>query len=338
VSADPIPTGDRPVSSTEHAALDSIDAVQRALAARQYITDRGLATAIYLALQRHKPLLLEGEPGVGKTEVARVLADALGTRLIRLQCYEGIDQSTAVYEWNYARQLLAIRMAEARRDDPRRDEPRPAGREDGRAPGPDLGDLGDIFSPAFLIRRPLLQAIDAANERAPVLLVDELDRADEEFEAYLLELLGDFQVTVPELGTLRAVVPPVVVLTSNRTREIHDALRRRCLYFWIDYPTLEKEYAIVVARVPEAPEALARQVVGFVQQLRGEDLFKAPGVAETLDWLAALVTLGQTELTEGAVRDSLGALLKYQDDIQKVHGGGLIGKLIDKVRGGSTRG
>jgi MoxR-like ATPase len=336
VTADPASASDRPASNTERPALESIDAVQRALAAHQYIADRGLATAIYLALQRHKPLLLEGEPGVGKTEVGRVLADALDTRLIRLQCYEGIDQSTAVYEWNYARQLLAIRMAEARRDGTRQ-----FGREDGRARAGDVGaldEMGDIFSPAFLIRRPLLQAIDAANERAPVLLVDELDRADEEFEAYLLELLGDFQVTVPELGTLRAVVPPVVVLTSNRTREIHDALRRRCLYHWIEYPTLEKEYAIVVARVPDAPEALARQVVGFVQQLRGEDLFKAPGVAETLDWLAALVTLGQTELTEAAVRDSLGALLKYQDDIQKVHGGGLIGKLIDKVRGGSTRG
>lgn len=303
--------------------LDSIDAVQQALASRHYIADRGLATAIYLALKRTKPLLLEGEPGVGKTEVARVLADVLGTRLIRLQCYEGIDQSTAVYEWNYARQLLAIRLMEAQ------------GHEYGaKSAG---SQVGDVFSAEYLIRRPLLQAIDVANERAPVLLVDELDRADEEFEAYLLELLGDFQVTVPELGTLRAAVPPVVVLTSNRTREIHDALRRRCLYHWIEYPTLEKEYAIVVARVPEAPEHLARQVVMFVQALRAEDLFKAPGVAETLDWLAALVTLGQTELNEGAVRDSLGALLKYQDDIQKVQSGGLLGKLIDKVRGEPRR-
>ncbi len=300
--------------------LDSIDAVQRALASRHYIADRGLATAIYLALKRNKPLLLEGEPGVGKTEVARVLADVLETRLIRLQCYEGIDQSTAVYEWNYARQLLAIRLMEAQ------------GHENGARPAG--SQVGDVFSAEYLIRRPLLQAIDAANERAPVLLVDELDRADEEFEAYLLELLGDFQVTVPELGTLRAAVPPVVVLTSNRTREIHDALRRRCLYHWIEYPTLEKEYAIVVARVPEAPEHLAQQVVRFVQALRGEDLFKAPGVAETLDWLAALVTLGQTELSEGAVRDSMGALLKYQDDIQKVQSGGLLSKLIEKVRGG----
>jgi MoxR-like ATPase len=308
-------------------ALDSIDDVQRAMAGRQYIADWGLATAVYLALKRHKPLLLEGEPGVGKTEVARVLADVLSTRLIRLQCYEGIDQTTAVYEWNYARQLLAIRLLEA------------GGRAPAAAPadGAPTTPLGDIFGPDFLIRRPLLQAIDAANERAPVLLVDELDRADEEFEAYLLELLGDFQITVPELGTLRAAVPPIVVLTSNRTREIHDALRRRCLYYWIEYPTLEKEYAIVVTRVPEAPEQLARQVVAFVQLLRGEDLFKAPGVAETLDWLAALVTLEQTDLSEGAVRDSLGALLKYQDDIQKVQSSGLIGRLVEKVRGGATR-
>ncbi len=302
--------------------LDSIDAVQKAFAIRQYIADRALATSVYLALKRNKPLLLEGEPGVGKTEVARVLSDVLATRLIRLQCYEGIDQSTAVYEWNYARQLLAIRLLDVHTQE------REAGRSESR--------LTDVFRPEFLIRRPLLQAIDAANERAPVLLVDELDRADEEFEAYLLELLSDFQVTVPELGTLRAAVPPVVVLTSNRTREIHDALRRRCLYHWIEYPTLEKEYAIVVARVPEAPDHLARQVVGFVQALRGEDLFKAPGVAETLDWLSALVTLGQTDLTESAVRDSMGALLKYQDDIQKVQAGGLLTKLIEKVRGGAA--
>jgi MoxR-like ATPase len=298
--------------------LASIDAIQQACEGQRYIADRSLATAIFLALKRNKPLLLEGEPGVGKTEVARVLAGILNTRLIRLQCYEGIDQSTAVYEWNYARQLLAIRLIEASGHD---------GAEDARA------DTADIFRPEFLIRRPLLQAIDASNEQAPVLLVDELDRADEEFEAFLLELLGDFQVTVPELGTLRANVPPVVVLTSNRTREIHDALRRRCFYHWIEYPTLEKEYAIVVTRVPEAPEHLARQVVAFVQALRGEDLFKAPGVAETLDWLSALLTLEQTELSEAVARDTLGALLKYQDDIQKVQSGGILSRLIDKVRG-----
>ncbi|MGO8951347.1 MAG: AAA family ATPase [Ktedonobacterales bacterium] len=288
-----------------------------ALGAHHYIADRGLATAIYLALKRHKPLLLEGEPGVGKTEVARVLADILQTRLIRLQCYEGIDQSTAVYEWNYARQLLYIRALEGSG----------SGHERGG------GGVTDVFGPDFLIRRPLLQALDAAHERAPVLLIDELDRSDAEFEAYLLELLSDYQITIPELGTYRATVPPVVVLTSNRTRDIHDALRRRCLYYWIEYPSLEKEYAIVLARVPEASERLARQVVAFVQALRGEDLFKAPGVAETLDWLAALVTLEQTELTEPIAHDTLGALLKYQDDIQKVTSGNFLSRLVEKVRG-----
>jgi MoxR-like ATPase len=298
--------------------LDSIDDVMRALAAHDYIADRALATAVYLALKRHKPLLLEGEPGVGKTEVARVLAGVLGTRLIRLQCYEGIDQSTAVYEWNYARQLLYIRMLEA--DDTR-----------GGA-----SHLQDVFAPEFLIRRPLLQALDATAERAPVLLIDELDRSDAEFEAYLLELLSDYTITIPELGTLHAAVPPIVVLTSNRTRDIADALRRRCLYHWIEYPTLEKEYAIVRARVPEAPDVLARQVVAFVQALRGEDLFKAPGVAETLDWLSALLTIGQTELTEQAARDTLGALVKYQDDLQKVNNGNVLRSLVEKVRGGHT--
>jgi MoxR-like ATPase len=301
--------------------LKSIDDVLSALAAHHYIADRGLATAIFLALKRHKPLLLEGEPGVGKTEVARVLADILQTHLIRLQCYEGIDQSTAVYEWNYARQLLYIRALEG-------------------AEGHGRGGAGvtDVFGPEFLIRRPLLQALDATHERAPVLLIDELDRSDAEFEAYLLELLSDYQITIPELGTLHASVPPVVVLTSNRTRDIHDALRRRCLYYWIEYPSLEKEYAIVLARVPEASTHLARQVVVFVQSLRGEDLFKAPGVAETLDWLSALVTLEQTDLTEPVVRDTVGALLKYQDDIQKTTSGNLLGRLIEKVRAGLPHG
>jgi MoxR-like ATPase len=306
--------------------LESIEDVMGAMTSRQYIADRGLATAVFLALKRHKPLLLEGEPGVGKTEVARVLADLLGTQLIRLQCYEGIDQSTAVYEWNYARQLLYIRLLDAAHAGGREG----ATRGDASAAG---GSLGDIFGPEFLIRRPLLQALDASYQRAPVLLIDELDRSDAEFEAYLLELLSDYQITIPEIGTLHAATPPVVVLTSNRTRDIHDALRRRCLYYWIDYPSLEKEFAIVLARVPEAPVTLARQVVAFVQALRGEDLFKAPGVAETLDWLSALVTLGQVELTETAARDALGALLKYQDDIQKVTSGNLLGKLIEKVRG-----
>ena len=316
---------DERVAAGEPERLDSVEAVMAAFGRRQYIAERGLATAVYLALQRHKPLLLEGEPGVGKTEVARVLADALGTRLIRLQCYEGIDQATAVYEWNYARQLLYIRSLEAER---------------GVAPGATGGQgatrLGDVFAPEFLIRRPLLQALDAAHERAPVLLIDELDRADAEFEAYLLELLSDYAITIPELGTLRAERPPIVALTSNRTRDIHDALRRRCYYYWIEYPSLEKEYAIALARAPEASAQLARQVVVFVQALRGEDLFKAPGVAETLDWLDALMTLGHTTLDEAAVRETLGALLKYQDDAQKLTtsaGSGLLGKLLLKARG-----
>jgi len=314
-----LPDEQSPTSVAEPAPqLDTIESLRSALEAHRYIADRGLATAIFLALKRQRPLLLEGEPGVGKTEVARVLADMLGTTLIRLQCYEGIDQSTAVYEWNYARQLLYIRMLEETDHDTG-------------------GSIRDVFSPEFLIRRPLLQAIDASHERAPVLLIDELDRSDAEFEAYLLELLSDFQVTIPELGTLRAETPPVVIITSNRTRDIHDALRRRCLYYWIDYPSLEKEYSIVVTRVPDAPDVLARQVIAFVHELRGQDLFKSPGVSETLDWLESLLTLGQAELTEGAARDSIGALLKYQDDIQKVTTSNLIGKLVDKVRTSLTR-
>ena len=319
----------RPVDSAKSApnpttlrqpdSLNSIDDVVSALAARAYIADRGLATALYLAIKRQKPLLLEGEPGVGKTEVARVLADILHTQLIRLQCYEGIDQATAVYEWNYARQLLAIRLLDNAR----------GGHETAETA---LAHVRDVFAPEFLIERPLLQAISSApGETPPVLLIDELDRSDAEFEAFLLELLGDYQITIPEIGTVIASQPPIVVLTSNRTRDIHDALRRRCLYYWIEYPTLEKEYAIVRTRVPEAPEQLARQVVGFVQALRGEDLFKAPGVAETLDWLSALLSLGQTELTGTAARDALGALLKYQDDIQKVTTGDMIDRLIEKA-------
>jgi MoxR-like ATPase len=308
-----------PTTLRQPDSLNSIDDVVSALAARAYIADRGLATALYLAIKRQKPLLLEGEPGVGKTEVARVLADILHTQLIRLQCYEGIDQATAVYEWNYARQLLAIRLLDNAR----------GGHE---AAETALAHVRDVFAPEFLIERPLLQAISSApGETPPVLLIDELDRSDAEFEAFLLELLADYQITIPEIGTVIASQPPIVVLTSNRTRDIHDALRRRCLYYWIEYPTLEKEYAIVRARVPEAPEQLARQVVGFVQALRGEDLFKAPGVAETLDWLSALLSLGQTELTGTAARDALGALLKYQDDIQKVTTGDLIDRLVEKA-------
>src|SRR5579864_4349918 len=281
--------------------------------AQSYIADRSLATTVYLALKRRKPLLLEGEPGVGKTEVAKVLSGILNTRLIRLQCYEGIDVSTAVYEWNYTRQMLHIRLMEAGG----------AGRQE---------ELQEIFGPDFLIRRPLLQAIDAANTQAPVLLIDELDRSDEEFEAYLLELLSDFQITIPELGTISAKEPPIVIITSNRTREIHDALRRRCLYHWIDFPELEKEYSIVMARMPEAPERLAKQVCAFVRELRSGDLFKAPGVAETLDWISSLLALNQLDLVEGPVRDTLGALLKYQDDVLKV-GGSDLSKFLQKARG-----
>ncbi len=301
----------------------TVDDVSAALARHSYIADRGLATAIFLALKRHRPLLLEGEPGVGKTEVARVLAELLQTRLIRLQCYEGIDQSTAVYEWNYARQLLYIRMLDTGAD---------GDGEHAHARAEMGARLKDVFGPEFLIQRPLLDALSASDDHPPVLLIDELDRSDAEFEAYLLELLSDYQITIPEIGTVRAKQPPVIVITSNRTRDIHDALRRRCLYHWIEYPTLEKEYEIIRARAPETPDMLARQVVVFVQLLRAEDLFKAPGVSETLDWLDALVALGQSELTEDAARDTIGALLKYQDDTQKMTSGALLGRLIEKAR------
>ena len=294
-------------------SLNTIEDVQRAMFAQNYIADRSLATTVYLALKRRKPLLLEGEPGVGKTEIAKVLAAILNTRLIRLQCYEGIDVSTAVYEWNYTRQMLHIRMMESGG----------GGRQE---------ELKEIFGQDFLIQRPLLQAIDPANTQAPVLLIDELDRSDEEFEAYLLELLSDFQITIPEIGTISAVQTPIVIITSNRTREIHDALRRRCLYYWIDFPTLEKEYQIVLARMPGVPERLARQVCAFVRELRSADLFKVPGIAETLDWISSLLALNQMELVEGPVRDTLGALLKYQDDVLKV-GGGEFARMMKKATG-----
>ena len=293
--------------------LTTIEDVQRAMFAQRYIADRSLATAVFLALKRRKPLLLEGEPGVGKTEIAKVLSAMLNTKLIRLQCYEGIDVSTAVYEWNYTRQMLHIRLMEVGGINKQE-------------------ELKEIFGPDFLIQRPLLQAIDASNADAPVLLIDELDRSDEEFEAYLLELLSDFQITIPEIGTIQAKEPPIVIITSNRTREIHDALRRRCLYYWIDFPTLDKEYSIVLARMPEAPERLAKQVCTFVRELRSADLFKAPGVAETLDWISSLLALNQMELVEGPVRDTLGALLKYQDDVLKV-GGNEMSKYLKKARG-----
>ncbi|RME45138.1 MAG: MoxR family ATPase [Caldilineae bacterium] len=283
--------------------LATIEEVQTALRRHRYIADRPLATAIFLCLKLGKPLFLEGEAGVGKTEIAKVLAAMLDRSLVRLQCYEGLDVNTAVYEWDYARQMLEIRLLEA------------AGPVDEQAA------LKKIFSPEFLLKRPLLQAIDRPDGIEPVLLIDELDRADEEFEAFLLEILSDFQVTIPEIGTLRAEQPPVVVITSNRTREIHDALKRRCLYQWIDYPSFEKEYNIVRTKVPAAPEALARQVVAFVQALRREDLYKLPGVAETLDWAAALVALNRQEIDEAVLADTLGLLLKYRDDVQHVSGG-----------------
>jgi MoxR-like ATPase len=284
------------------ASLSTTDAVQAAFRERNYIADRSLGTAVFLALQLGRPLLLEGEAGVGKTELAKVLASSLGTRLIRLQCYEGLDVNTAVYEWNYPRQMLEIRLLEAR----------------GAAAS---ASAHDIFGADFLIRRPLLHALEAGETgEAPVLLIDEIDRADEEFEAYLLEILSDFQVTVPEIGTIKASKPPRVILTSNRTREVHDALKRRCLYHWIDYPSEQKEYEIVLARVPSAPESLARGVVGFVHRLRGVDLTKVPGIAETLDWAAALLSLGATELSPQVVEETLGVVLKYEEDIRHVRG------------------
>jgi MoxR-like ATPase len=291
-----------PPTPTGAAGLGSIEGIQDAFLAQDYVCDRSLATATYLALQLGRPLLLEGEAGVGKTELAKVLAAGLGARLIRLQCYEGLDVNAAVYEWNYPRQMLEIRLLEAR----------------GEATH---AKAHDIFGPEFLIRRPLLQALEAdPGEEPPVLLIDEIDRADEEFEAYLLEILSDYQVTVPEIGTIKADRPPRVILTSNRTREVHDALKRRCLYHWIDYPSAQKEYEIVSARVPEAPERLAREVVGFVHRLREADLTKVPGIAETLDWAAALLSLGARELAPELVDETLGVVLKYEEDIRRVRG------------------
>jgi MoxR-like ATPase len=277
--------------------LKSIDELQNALREQLYIADRGLATAVYLALRLRRPLFLEGEAGVGKTEVAKVLTEVLDTELIRLQCYEGLDIYHAVYEWNYTRQMMHIRVADSRGE---------------------KVEEQDLFSEEFLLKRPLLQAIDNSLQKPPVLLVDEIDRSDEEFEAFLLEILSDFQITIPEIGTVKAERPPVVVITSNRTREVHDALKRRCLYYWIDYPTFEKELQIVTAKVPEAPAELSRQVTAFIQDLREGDLYKVPGVAETLDWIAALVALDQKELDPSIVEETLGVILKYQDDVEKV--------------------
>jgi MoxR-like ATPase len=282
--------------------IASVDELQQALERRGYIADRGLAVSIYLALRLKRPLFLEGEAGVGKTEVARALSAVLEAELIRLQCYEGLDVGHAVYEWNYPRQLLEIRLLEASGTV----DPKPAAAE--------------LFSETFLIKRPLLRAIDASATRPPVLLIDEIDRADEEFEGYLLEFLADYQVTIPELGTIRATQPPIVVITSNRTREVHDALKRRCLYCWIDYPDFEKERKIVRAKVPGASERLADQVAAFVQELRTVELYKSAGIAETLDWAAALVALDTRELTAEDVEQTLGVLLKNQDDIAQVRG------------------
>ena len=281
---------------------ETIDDVQGLLRDQLYIADRGLAVAILLALKLQRPLFLEGEAGVGKTEIARALSSGLDTELIRLQCYEGLDINHAVYEWNHARQLLEIRLMEA------------GGAVD-RASVTD-----DLFSERFLIKRPLLQAIDPARDRSPVLLIDELDRADEEFEGFLLELLADFQITIPELGALQAVHPPVVIITSNRTREIHDALKRRCLYYWVDYPDFQKELQIVTTRLPDAPHRLALQVTSFIQELRETELYKIPGVSETIDWTSALLALNQTELDSQVIDDTLGIVLKYQDDIEMVRG------------------
>ncbi len=283
------------------AGTRSIDAITTTFREHGYIAERSLATTVFLALELGRPLLLEGEAGVGKTELAKVLAASLGARLIRLQCYEGLDVNTAVYEWNYPRQMLEIRLLEARGEIAK-------------------ASAHDIFGPEFLLKRPLLRALEATDGVPPVLLIDEIDRADEEFEAYLLEILSDFQVTVPEIGTIRASRPPSVVLTSNRTREVHDALKRRCLYHWIDYPTAVKEFEIVSTRVPDAPHQLAREVVAFVHRLRTADLTKVPGVAETLDWAAALLSLGATELDADVVDETLGVVLKYEEDIRQVRG------------------
>ena len=280
--------------------LDSVQGVQDSLWTQQYVADPSLSTSIFLALRLPKPLLLEGEAGVGKTEIAKVLAAIMGTDLIRLQCYEGLDVSHAVYEWNYPRQMLAIRAADSTVES----------RESA---------IQEIFSEDFLIKRPLLQAIEAsASGRPPVLLIDEIDRADEEFEAFLLELLSDFQVSVPELGTMVADKPPVVIITSNRTRELHDALKRRCLYHWIDYPTVDKEYTIVQTKVPGVNDRLAMQVARFVKDIREVDLYKVPGVAETLDWAAALLALDQQELNKEVASNTLGAILKHQEDVHTV--------------------
>ena len=292
---------------------NSIDETLGVLAQGEYVAERSLATAVFLALRMQRPLFLEGEAGVGKTEIGKVLAVALGRRLIRLQCYEGLDIASAVYEWNYPRQMIEIRLTEA-----------------GGAASRDRLEK-DIFSERFLIRRPLLQALEGPQGSPPVLLIDELDRTDEPFEAYLLEVLSDFQVTIPEIGTIKAAEPPIVVITSNRTREIHDAIKRRCLYHWVDYPSAERELEIVRRKVPGVASQLSREVVAFVQQLRAVDLFKLPGVAETIDWSRALSALDRVALDPQAINDTLGVLLKYEDDIARVRGAPAAG-LLEKAK------
>ncbi len=306
--------GQTPVAS----APTSVDDLQAALRNELYVADRGLAMSVYLALQLRRPLFLEGEAGVGKTEVAKALSSAMGARLIRLQCYEGLDVSQAVYEWNYSRQLLHIRLLEASEGVDRK------------------GMEKELFSEEFLIKRPLLQALESSGPT--VLLIDELDRADEEFEGYLLEMLSDFQITIPEIGTYEANEPPVVVITSNRTREIHDALKRRCMYYWIDYPDLDKEMQIVRSKVPGAGQKLATQVTSFVQELRSTELYKVPGVAETLDWTAALVSLNENELNPSVIDDTLGVMLKYREDVQTVRGEQTRALLNRALQRGTRRG
>ncbi len=295
------------------ADISSIDAVQEMLANQGYVCSRALGTVVFLSLKLGRPLFLEGEAGVGKTEIAKALAASMGRRLIRLQCYEGLDASSAVYEWNFAAQMVAIRTAEA-------------------SGGADRAALNaELFSDDFLIERPLLQALRPDENGAPVLLIDELDRTDAPFEAFLLEALSDFQVTIPEMGTIVAPEPPIVILTSNRTREVHDALKRRCLYHWVDYPDFDREMEILQARAPEASEALSREVVAFVQRLRSEDLFKKPGVAETIDWAKCLLALDSLTLSPEVIADTLGAVLKYQDDIAKLQGSEAK-RLLDEAR------
>ena len=305
----------------------SIDELQQRLLALDYVADRALATAVYLALKLERPLFLEGEPGTGKTEIARTVSTLLGRELIRLQCYEGLDLAGAAYEWNYGRQMLEIRLAEAAGETSGAVE-RERARRDALA--------ADLFSERFLIERALLRAIDPKRSAPPVLLIDELDRADEPFEAFLLEVLSEFQITIPELGTIKATRPPIVVLTSNRTREIHDAVKRRCLYHWVGFPDAARELMVLQRRVPDVAKALAQQIVAFVQKLRSVELYKQPGIAETIEWARALMELDTVVLDPAVIQDTLGVLLKYQDDIARMQGGEAA-RLLEEVRSAAAR-